>query len=846
MRPSNIGARGLNTDNAGLKQSCSPQLFCPQRSVTSQCLWPFTVVHSPWKLILKTNYLAVVLAVLLNGTLAAETRNTQVVSTIANGFACDGGVADNGWFVATLLIEQPDEPFRSQAASRDYESAAAAVRSWQSQFVGRPRRIVIATQDAPDRQIEIASADRIFGPACPQEPVQNLTVAWTQKQAATWSLMLRVGEQTTELFRSDQLLTNPAITSTKDGLLVACEANTGSQAKVLLFRCGLGQPLVFPGRNPQLASSLQQSIVISERAERNSIRLEARRVTNGRITRTVELPHRDDYTFNADVIFDPAARQFIVITESCPAFGMNDLFGQHRDIDAYALSEDGDEFEPFPTANHRIPDPRRAFRNRSVENMTPIRPQLFLIDEQPVAAYRRFRFRGIKTFGWDILVSRPGNEGWSRPVRVSETYGMPDTGFNILPQRDSLLLASAACDQQGRSRPCTNHRVRLETIDQSLGLPETDIPAENRGNYVFPTSVRDIAPAPIRPLGVPEKYELLFGDTHQHSTYSKCTSAYNGMPDEVLRYLRDVLDLDILCLSEHGCYLSAPSITYTLDLCEAAAGEDRIVLFATEPGTTPGRHTNYFAADREVFERLQLITLGHRHDRRAVYRQIKDDLPPGSVVAARHFHGRSVQGKKQMLASFDSEIEVAMEAMQGRVNAMLPGPGNGQKAELFPTNYLNAGCKVGIIGGTDHYRGVGPNHYCLTGFWVRKRTGEGVLESMRNRRTVGMADAKIGLWATLDGHPMGSEVSLAGKVDINVSVSSASTVRRACLIRDGELLPWQNVDADVAKITLTDREAPAGDHWYVVTVEADAAFEDTAIAHTSPFFVANSGAPSGD
>ncbi len=774
---------------------------------------------------------------LLNPPPAWGETDIGMVAEVPHGFCCDAGVADDGWYAAILLIEQPDEPFRSQSTTDDYDRAANAVRHWQSQFVGRQRRLVLVTQQDPQHPQEIAAADRINGPVCPQMRTRLPVTAWTQKNGDLWSLMLSVGTEITTLHRDNRLLTSPAIAVAGDRFVVACETNTGRDAEILLFDGHGAAPITFPGRNPQLACSATRQLVLSERSERNEIRLEARTFANGTILSTTRLPQRDDYAFNADLVSDPVADRFIVVAESCPAFGMNDLFGQHRDIDVYAMESTQTEFQPFPQEGNRLPDSRRAFRIRSVENMTPIRPQLFLIDGQPVIGYRRFRFRGTKTFGWDILLSRFDDRGWSRPVRITETYGMPDTGFSILPTDDSLLTVFAACDQPGRSRPCTNHRVQLKKIERSLALPEVEIPVENRGEYVYPSSVRDIAPAPPRPAGVPDEYQLLFGDTHQHSTYSKCTSAYNGMPDEVLRYLRDVLDLDILCLSEHGCYLSSPSIAYTLDLCEAAAGEDRLLLFATEPGTTPGRHTNYFAADRDIFERLQLITLAHRHNRKAIYRQIREDLPPGTVVAARHFHGNAVKGRDNMLASFDSDIEVAMEAMQDRVNAMLPGADNGNKSELFPTNFLNAGCRVGIIGGTDHYRGVGPNHFCLTGFWVKERTAEAVLEAMRNRRTVGMADAKIGLWASLNGQPMGSEVTVQEEVAIDVSVTCASGIRRACLIRDGELLPWQDVNSTATTITLTDLNPPSGEHWYVVTVEAETVFDDTAIAHASPFFV---------
>ncbi len=62
-------------------------------------------------------------------------------------------------------------------------------------------------------------------------------------------------------------------------------------------------------------------------------------------------------------------------------------------------------------------------------------------------------------------------------------------------------------------------------------------------------------------------------------------------------------------------------------------------------------------------------------------------------------------------------------------------------------------------------------------------------------------------------------------------------MRRACLIRDGELLPWVELDGRAATFELTDEPDACG-HWYCVTVEANSAFAEAPVmAHASPFFV---------
>ena len=84
---------------------------------------------------------------------------------------------------------------------------------------------------------------------------------------------------------------------------------------------------------------------------------------------------------------------------------------------------------------------------------------------------------------------------------------------------------------------------------------------------------------------------------------------------------------------------------------------------------------------------------------------------------------------------------------------------------------------------------------------------------------------------------MGHEVTVQGPVTIQASLSCARSILRACLIRDGKTLEWTDIDQQQARIELVDPEPEPGYHWYVVTVEMESAYEDTALAHASPYFV---------
>jgi len=240
-----------------------------------------------------------------------------------------------------------------------------------------------------------------------------------------------------------------------------------------------------------------------------------------------------------------------------------------------------------------------------------------------------------------------------------------------------------------------------------------------------------------------------------------------------------------------------------------------------------------------------------------MYEAIKERLPKGSVVALRHFHGQS-QGPYSIVTdettdTWDSELEIAMEAMQIRGNIML---GQAQEERwmkvdsmpAFPGNFLDSGAVIGLVGGTDHSTGKPLNHYCLTGFWVEDDTPEAVWDALVNRRTVACSNGKISMWTDLNGMPMGSELKAGGAVSINVRIAAAREITRVCLIRDGQMLDWTDVHADSANLSLVDRSAAPGRHWYVVTVEGVSAYEEggvlgrkiqaaSVIAHASPYFV---------
>ena len=753
-------------------------------------------------------------------------------SLIQGGFSAAGGISETGLYAAVLAYDLPDP---GSALAVKMESAVAAM--------GSPRRLVLATREGRQwNHTEIASADRINGPVCPKEITPGPIVVWTQFHKEKWELCVYRGGKKTIIATADHTMRNPLTAfSVQGGLIVGCETDTDKGESVIILYDEAGSALArISGCHGSLAAMPVGWLLLTERSTVNAIWLEATVIRGGKLQKPVAIRGPRDYTFNSDLAVDPASGAAFIVAECAVAFGADCQLGLDRELRTWRLSPGTSAVAPYPDNDHAlIPVERRGFKTgmgASSENTPPIRPIIRCQAGRPFVAFREFRCRSFKDFGWDIYLTRCTDQGWSAPVRLTEQLGSADTGYSLLPDGADFLGIFPELNNPGNASPSYAHHVALQMIGSGTGLPVPSV-FDPKRTAAWRTSERftDIAPAPPVLSSAPDSLILLWGDPHAHTSYSKCVSSANGMPDEMIRYQRDVLKLDIISLLEHTSMMSLSEYVWGFDRLEAEAC-GRIVLYGTEPGFSPGRHTNIYTCSRDAFDRIcTLFPLKTSTERVAFYTALLKAIPEGEVVALRHFHGDTDKDDKLSETSFEPKLEVAMEAMQGRGNNLL---GKDGKAG-FPSIYLNHGFKIGLVGGSDHFRETeAVNHYCLTGFWVRERSAAGVWEALRNRRTLAVSNAKVAIWATLDGKGIGEEVVTKEiPLRFHVTVSSARPIRRVTLIRDGVVLPWTPVDGKSATLTLEDKTPAPGNHWYVVTVEAESAYPQPAIAHASPIFV---------
>jgi hypothetical protein len=224
-----------------------------------------------------------------------------------------------------------------------------------------------------------------------------------------------------------------------------------------------------------------------------------------------------------------------------------------------------------------------------------------------------------------------------------------------------------------------------------------------------------------------------------------------------------------------------------MDTLASERSEEAVVLYGAEWAKLPAHDTNFFACEREVLDRLRAILLVEQH-LQGVFARINAELPAGSVVAVRHFHGRrgeshGIDGAR-VTDTYDSAVEGAMEVVQTRGDVMVNPPA---PCPPFPAAFLQAGADIGLVGGSDHSRG-GPLKYCLTGFWIEQLSAQAVLDALRRGRTTASASGKMAIWAEL------------AEDAVHLSVSSPTVLRHAHLWVDGEWADRIDLEGKQAEI----------------------------------------------
>lgn len=435
-------------------------------------------------------------------------------------------------------------------------------------------------------------------------------------------------------------------------------------------------------------------------------------------------------------------------------------------------------------------------------------------------------------------IVRPGEEA---PLVIA----VLDRGGNaFLPWEGELTIKALAVPCAGLPGIACDLATELEapetvalTADDS-GLTTLEITAPAGGIYLIDVQGTGGVAGRSNPIVVSATLpRLLWGDLHGHSQLSDGTAT----PEGYFRYARDVAALDVAALTDHDHWGMEPLARHPGLWAEIGS--------AVRGAHDPGRFVALLA-----FEWTSWI-YGHRHvlyftDEGEVYDSIDPDFETpaalwaalrgqSALTVAHHSAGGPVA--TDWTIPPDRELEPVTEVVSvhgvseaaDAPNVIYDAvPGN------FVRDALGRGYMLGFVGSGDTHDGhpglgqLGAPTGGLAALVGAEATRQGVLATLRSRRTYATSGPRIVLRVTLDGEEAGAVVSARAHGTLEILAVAPERLARVDVVRSGAVVTSLPLSLRTHHLSRGVDDLEAGEFLYVRVVQ-----EDGAAAWSSPFFV---------
>lgn len=298
---------------------------------------------------------------------------------------------------------------------------------------------------------------------------------------------------------------------------------------------------------------------------------------------------------------------------------------------------------------------------------------------------------------------------------------------------------------------------------------------------------------PVSVSHQPLSEELYWGDIHGHTIFTDGVRT----PEEYYYFARDEAFLDICALTEHvEYYLTDYMWDYFTAVTNGFHEPNRFVTLIAQEWTNMelGHRNLYYAKDSAPFIRATDV---HTSTLSYLYKFAREN---GALVVPHH-SATKLMGCDWSLGH-DPQIERLVEVYSSWGSSERPlGPGHsrtingGEKMGSHVVDALKLGRKFGMLASGDTHDGR-PGHCLhrhkfgqtggLVGVWARELTRESVFDALWNRRVFGTTGPRIYLQFSMDGSPMGSEISYKETTPIIINAVSEVPIASITLVKNGQ------------------------------------------------------------
>jgi hypothetical protein len=442
----------------------------------------------------------------------------------------------------------------------------------------------------------------------------------------------------------------------------------------------------------------------------------------------------------------------------------------------------------------------------------------------------------------------------SPTVRVApaEPAGLILTLPSTLRPGEQGRLTVAAVDASGNAGAALEGTVVLEVLPPGLAL-EASLrlgPGDHgRGAVTFTAPeeglfrVRAVGPEGL--LGqsntmlvsdrVPRVY---FGDIHGHSALSDGT----GSPEDYYTYARDVAGLDFAALTDHD-HWGMRFLDGEPELWERILEAGRRF---HDPGTFVTllgyewtswihghRHVLFFGDSARI-----LSSMDPRYEHPEGLWEALRGQP--AITIPHHSGGGPIPTDWSIPPDPELEPLVEVASVHGVSEALdAPGAIYSPIPGSFARDALDMGYELGFIGGGDSHDGhpglawLASNQGGLLAVLDAELSREGIHQAFSSRRVYATNGARILLFTTLAGQPMGSRVGPCQRCELVIFAIGDAPLEGVDVIRSGQLT--ERIPAATERLvqaTMELEDLAAGEYLYARVLQ-----QNGGVAVSSPFFV---------
>ena len=453
-----------------------------------------------------------------------------------------------------------------------------------------------------------------------------------------------------------------------------------------------------------------------------------------------------------------------------------------------------------------------------------------------------------KSRGWMVSLTCLNGRQWMPPIEVSTQKGMdryPSIALTggrvwILHQADDT---PQQWDTEEQAKTTGQSDIYLASVEQGVdpSVAWTLEPLVEPSDRFAPGKLRvqrgeDLPTPSITYQG--QKFNLYFGDLHDHSDISICNRTVDESVDESYANMRDIVRNDFACVTDHD-YNQNPYLWYLAGK-NARVNDDpgRFLTFLAEEWTSKfkkssAEHPYGFYGHRNLIFADPYFPRWWNAVNRQTPAQVWEELRKMDANFVQIPHQLADAQSSPTDWNFtDETAQPVAEIFQSRGSYEYKGApreaGNTTPlAGYFLQDAWARGIVIGVIAAPDHGGGYGKACVYASGL-----NREAILDALRARRCYGTTAAKIFLDVRVNDHLMGEKVAAtpAGPVNVAINVRCPADLDRIEVCRNNQFIYTSNPQGTNAHLQFVDREPLAGRSYYYVRVVQ----KDGEIAWSSP------------